>query len=566
MSNFTIDNNSSATNPLPVVIIGAGPVGLAAAAHLLARGETPLVLEAGDAVGASIRQWGHVRFFSPWKYTVDAASVALLAPTGWTLPDPEGAPTGNDIVESYLEPLAALPQIAPHIRVSTRVTAIARRGHDKMKTAGREDAPFVVRIQCPDGGEEQVFSKAVIDASGTWRMPNPLGADGLPAIGEAAAADRIFYGIPDVLGDDRTRYAGKRVVVVGSGHSAFNALLELATLAVQAPGTEITWVVRRAQVGQLFGGEQNDALPERGRLGTRTRQLVDGGAVRYASLRIAEVRTTEFGLVLVGERGETLGPVDEIVCATGFRPDLAITRELRLELDAAVEAPSALAPLIDPNVHSCGSVPPHGAEELKHPEPDFYTVGMKSYGRAPTFLLLTGYEQVRSVVAAIAGDWESARKVELVLPETGVCSTSNSSDEAAACCGTTDAAALPAFNIKSDAVLLPLLHTASLRSPAITPGRTALITVPLVIAAATSSCCSADEQTTCCGTESGSSCAAGERSVITSDLYAVSETADLPAAAVLASLGCGNPTAIAELKAGETVLDLGSGGGIDVLL
>jgi hypothetical protein len=126
---------------------------------------------------------------------VDAASVALLEPTGWTLPDPDGAPTGTDIVERYLEPLAALPQIAPHIRLGARVTAIVRRGHDKMKTPGRQDAPFVLRIQCADGTEEQVFAKAVIDASGTWTGPNPLGADGLPAFGEAAAAERIFYGV-----------------------------------------------------------------------------------------------------------------------------------------------------------------------------------------------------------------------------------------------------------------------------------------------------------------------------------------------------------------------------------
>ena len=447
---------------LPVAVIGAGPVGLAAAAHLLARGETPLVLESGAAVGASIRQWRHVRFFSPWKYTVDAASVALLQLTGWTLPDPDGAPTGAEIVEHYLEPLAALPRIAPHIRLGARVTAIARRGHDKMKSPGRQDAPFVLRIECPDGTEEQVFAKAVVDASGTWTRPNPLGADGLPALSEAAAADQIFYGIPDVLARDRARYAGKRVVVVGSGHSAFNALLELATLADQAPGTDVAWVVRRAHVGQLFGGEQNDALPERGRLGTRTRELVDSGAVRYVSMRIVEVGRTAAGLVLVGEDGETLGPVDEIVCATGFRPDLVLTRELRLELDPAVEAPSALAPLIDPNVHSCGSVQPHGAEELKHPEPDFYTVGMKSYGRAPTFLLLTGYEQVRSVVAAIAGDWESARNVELVLPETGVCSTGSSDGAGNACCGSTPTAvAFPSFDNQSNAVLLPVLETAS---------------------------------------------------------------------------------------------------------
>lgn len=486
---------------LPVAVIGAGPVGLAAAAHLLARGETPLLLEAGEAVGASIRKWSHVRFFSPWKYTVDSASVALLEPTGWTAPAPDSAPTGADIVERYLEPLAALPQIAPHIRLHATVTAIARRGHDKMKTPGRQDAPFVLRVQSPDGSEEQVLAKAVIDASGTWGQPNPLGADGLPALGEAAAAEHIFYGIPDVLDRDRARYAGKRVVVVGSGHSAFNALLDLAALAEQESQTEITWAVRRARVGQLFGGEQNDALPERGRLGTRTRELIEQGKVRYTSIRIAEVRSTDLGLLVVGEDGETLGPVDEIVCATGFRPDLSLTRELRLDLDAAVEAPSALAPLIDPNRHSCGSVPPHGAEELRHPEPDFYTVGMKSYGRAPTFLLLTGYEQVRSVVAAIAGDWESARQVELVLPETGVCSTSNIDGESNACCGTASTAPLPALVVNSDARLLPMLGGGSFSWPDITANRTNLITLPIATTpttAATGSCCSTADQATCC--------------------------------------------------------------------
>ena len=115
--------------------------------------------------------------------------------------------------------------------------------------------------------------------------------------------------------------------------------------------------------------------------------------------------------------------MDEIIAATGFRPDWSILSEVRLDLDPAVESPRALAPLIDPNVHSCGTVPPHGAEELKQPDANLFVIGMKSYGRAPTFLMLTGYEQARSVVSAIAGDWDAARRVELVLPETGVCST-----------------------------------------------------------------------------------------------------------------------------------------------
>ena len=266
-------------NTLPVAVIGAGPIGLAAAAHLLARGETPIVLEAGSGVGAAIREWGHVRLFSPWRHLVDREATALLEPNGWVMPEPEGLPLGRELVEQYLEPLATHPEVAPTLRLNTEVLSISRRAHDKMKDADRADAPFVLRVRCPDGGEDEVLARAVIDASGTWRTPNPLGASGVPALGEPSASERIIYGIPDVLGTARSRFAGKRVLVVGSGHSAFNALLDLAELAQDEPSTAITWVVRRANVGQLFSAEQNDALPARGALGARARQLVDSGAV-----------------------------------------------------------------------------------------------------------------------------------------------------------------------------------------------------------------------------------------------------------------------------------------------
>ncbi|HEX2035024.1 MAG TPA: FAD-dependent oxidoreductase [Chloroflexota bacterium] len=428
----TATTRATAPIPAPVAVIGAGPVGLAAAAHLLRVGETPLVLEAGETVGAAARSWGHVRLFSPWRHVVDPVAVTLLEPTGWQLPGPERAPTGYELVKQYLEPLAALPEIAPHLRLSTRVLSVTRRGLDRMKDSGRADAPFVLHVRDSAGREERVLAKAVIDASGTYGSPNPLGAGGVPALGETALAERIFYGIPDVLGAHRARYARRRVLVVGSGHSAFNALLDLVRVAEEEPGTAITWAIRRRDVGQLFGGEERDALPERGRLGTRARLLVERGLVRPVSVRIAELRDTEDGVVVIGEDGEALPPVDELIATTGFRPDPSLSRELRLDLDPSVEAPRALAPLIDPNIHSCGTVPPHGVDELRHPEPGFYVVGMKSYGRAPTFLLLTGYEQVRSVASAIAGDWEAARKVELVLPETGVCSTSTS--DGPSCC------------------------------------------------------------------------------------------------------------------------------------
>jgi thioredoxin reductase len=425
----------------PVVVIGAGPVGLAAAAHVRSRGLTPLVLEAGDTVGAGMRRWAHVRMFSPWKFNIDAAAVEILTRHGWTVPEPDHYPTGGDLVARYLEPLAATPELAPHIRVQTRVTAVARRDHDLMKDGARADSPFVVRVAGPQG-EEDIEAQAVIDASGTIESPGPLGASGLPAVGERAASDRIFYGIPDVLGAMRPRYAGRRVLVVGSGHSALNALLDLAHLAESEPDTRIVWAIRRPAIGQLLGGARNDQLEERGKLGARVRSLLDAKRLEVLTgFRIDRLTVTAEGIVAAGG-GRVAPPVDEIIAATGFRPDWSMLSEVRLDLDPAVQSPRALAPLIDPNIHSCGTVRPHGAEELKQPDGNLFVIGMKSYGRAPTFLMLTGYEQARSVVAAIAGDWEAARRVELVLPETGVCST-DAAAPAASCCGSAAPVAVP---------------------------------------------------------------------------------------------------------------------------
>ncbi len=427
---------------LPVAIIGAGPVGLAAAAHLASRDLPFVIYEAGNEVGAAIRQWGHVKVFSPWEYNIDDAARALLDGIGWIAPDANRYPTGDEIVDAYLAPLAAHPAISPSLRLSHRVTAVARERADLMRTAGRTRQPFVIRLETPNGLIEERAS-AIIDASGTWTAPNPIGANGLPAMGEEQVADRITTGIPNVLGDARKRFAGKRVLVVGSGHSAFNVLQDLVALREEEPATTIEWAIRRPTSKHIFGGGTNDALPERGALGQRIAGMVADSAIRlHTNARITRLEETGGGIV-AHSGDDTLPPVDEIVVTTGFRPDLSILRELRLDLDPAVEAPSALAPLIDPNVHSCGSVPPHGYEELRHPDPDVYVVGMKSYGRAPTFLMLTGYEQVRSITAALAGDMEAARKVHLVLPETGVCSTDRIGDPdwdgagatAGGCCG-----------------------------------------------------------------------------------------------------------------------------------
>lgn len=415
-----LEPSLQATHPddLPVVVIGAGPVGLAAAAHLTERGLGFVVLEAGERAGASVARWGHVRVFSPWKYNIDPAARRLLEADGWTAPDPEWLPTGAELIDDYLAPLAKL--FGDRVRTGAKVTAISRLGHDRVRTAGRETAPFLVRLA--DGSE--LHARAVIDASGTYATPNVLGASGLPAHGEADNADLIDHALPDVLGADRDRYAGKHVLVIGAGHSAATTLLALAEL----DDTTITWAIRASSAARAYGGGEADALPARGALGTRLHAHVESGRIHLVTGFFTHAVERDGDRVRVISRDpsgrEQAITADRIVAATGYRPDHSIAGELRLDLDPILGSTRALAPLIDPNQHSCGTVPPHGADELAHPEPGYYAIGVKSYGRAPTFLLATGYEQARSVVAALAGDWEAARDVQLDLPETGVCSSS----------------------------------------------------------------------------------------------------------------------------------------------
>jgi thioredoxin reductase len=418
---------------LPVVVVGAGPVGLAAAAELVERGLSPLVLEKGDRAGAAVAEWHHVRLFSPWSELVAPAAGRLLASTGWQRPAGAEYPTGEEWAGRYLRPLAEA--LGDRVRFGAEVVGVARRGRDRVVDSGRDTEPLTVHVRHADGSEERLTARGVVDASGTWGGPNPLGADGLPAIGERAAADRISYRVPN-LAEEGARYAGRHVVIAGSGHSALTALVAFTE---QEPTTRITWLLRRGAVGPTFGGGEADQLPARGALGLRARAAVDAGRVAVVTgFRTEAVEHENGALALVSDNGQRVSDVDEVVVLTGFRPDLSWLSELRLELDATLQAPVTLAPLIDPNVHSCGTVYPHGVKELSHPEPNVYLAGMKSYGRAPTFLAMTGYEQVRSIAAALAGDRESAERVELVLPETGVCGGAgvfDDQDQSGGCCG-----------------------------------------------------------------------------------------------------------------------------------
>ncbi|MDF3025985.1 MAG: hypothetical protein K0S23_292 [Fluviicola sp.] len=437
---------------LPVAVIGAGPVGMAAAVHLAKRNIPFILFEAGKDVGSSVASWEHVNVFSPWKYNVDKVAKEFLLETGWQMPDEDKIHSGQEFIKLYLKPLANLPQLKSFIHTQSRVIAVGRKAMDKMKDKDRWNTPFLLRVE-QSGTINSIEARAVIDTSGSWLSPNPVGSGGMFAAGEMENSEYIYYGIPDVLGKSKMRYANKKIAVVGAGHSAINTILELEKLKQEFPQTEINWILRKQSISDVYGGKEDDALEARGALGIKIEALVNEERINvYTPFQITGIKRISSQLSLIGEQFGKIAQlpgIDEIIANTGSRPDFSFLREIRLGISPSVESVEVLADLIDPNIHSCGSVRPHGELELQHPEKDFYIAGSKSYGRAPTFLMATGYEQVRSIAAALAGDIEAARIVELDLPETGVCNTgkggtqntccsvSNDSqaEETAACCG-----------------------------------------------------------------------------------------------------------------------------------
>ena len=423
-------------NKLPIVIIGAGPIGLAAACRLLERGETPIVFESAGTSAATVREWGHVRMFSSWAMNVDASAAALLAAQGWKRPAPEGFPTGNELVRDYLEPLAAVPLISKCIRYNHKVTAVTRWGFDKLKNAGRADAPFELRIQQRAGDQVRVLARAVIDASGTWNTPSPAGHSGLPALGESGNP-RVSYGIPDVRGADAPWFAGKDIAVIGGGHSAINVLLDLVDQRGDGHNV-LTWITRGpTPVVQGGGAAVQALLPERGSALAQLTDLVNRGAVKavsdFALEGVDQIEGRERVLLRGSRQGRhSVIEADELITCTGFRPDLRLLRELQLDLDPWLEATGGVGKLIREAADRGQAIPrPYGAATLRHPEHNLFVVGMKSHGRAPNFFLFYGYEQVRSIAAWLCGDLASAERVEFQLPEGAVCGGCGDG----ACCG-----------------------------------------------------------------------------------------------------------------------------------
>ena len=411
--------NARTSSTGPVAVIGAGPVGLAAAAHLVQRGLPVVIFEAGDGVAANLDSYRHVRLFSPWRYNVDRAARALLADAGWQAPEDDSLPTAGDLVDQYLAPLARTPRshrMFTFGRASSRSRAPAST---RSRTAGRERCAGSCCTCRRPGRARRARQRCDRRVRHLVAAQPARRARSSSARAKSRHESASPTACPTCWAADRARYAGRKVLVVGAGHSAAGNLLALAALAEQAPGTRIAWAVRGKDLRRLFGGGENDGLPARGELGTRLRELVGRGRLEvHHGFGIARDSAARQGPADRRRRrgAGAIDGIDEIVAATGARPDLALARELRLRFDPWLESTDALAPLIDPNVHSCGTVRPHGHRELAHPEPGFYAIGAKSYGRAPNFLMATGYEQARSVVAALAGDMRAADDVQLELP------------------------------------------------------------------------------------------------------------------------------------------------------
>ncbi|MCE9598750.1 MAG: NAD(P)-binding domain-containing protein [Spirochaetia bacterium] len=330
---------------LPIAVIGAGPVGLAAAAHLAERGLPFRLFEAGNSAAANVLSWGHVRIFSPWQYNIDPAARRLLSDIGWQEPLVDELPTGSELFEKYLLPLSEHPKIQPFIHYRARVLSVSRKNIDRMTNRNREAVPFVVRVQSETISQEHEF-RAVIDASGTWQNPNPILSDGTWTSVETTSSDAITYGIVNVA-DVPDRYKNKEVLVIGSGHSAINSILDLESLKQQFPETEIHWVMRKDTLSEVYGGGESDALEARGALGTKIKSLIDTDRVSvYTPFRIQEVRRENGKFTLIGSQFDqlrSLAGIDEIIVNSGARPDFSFLRELRVEFDSTVESVPALA-------------------------------------------------------------------------------------------------------------------------------------------------------------------------------------------------------------------------------
>jgi hypothetical protein len=395
-----------------VAILGAGPAGLDAALEAAARGWGFTLYEAADRPAGGVRSWGHVSLFSPWSIDASPRMRAALGNgrDGDGVPDTGACPTGRELAETLLDRVAALPAVAPHLRLGTRVLAVGREGllkNEEISTPERAGRPFRLLVAGPDGRERIERADAVFDCTGSLAHANTLGDGGIPAPGEAAVSDRIVRRIPDVAGDPAP-WAGRTTLLVGSGHSAQTAARDLARLAAEAPGTKVVWAVKSAAPAWRI---PDDPLPARDRLATEAEELLRGAspAVEARLGTVVESLETADGRVAVTLRGADgrmeRVEADRVLALTGSVGDHALYRQLQVHECYATAAPMKLSAALlaaGGAGADCMGQTGHGADTLVNPEPRFFILGAKSYGRNSAYLMRVGWQQVDDAFGVLA--------------------------------------------------------------------------------------------------------------------------------------------------------------------
>jgi NAD(P)-binding Rossmann-like domain len=401
--------------PARLAILGAGPVGLDAALLAAEAGWPFTVYESAPRVGGNVRRWGHTRLFTPWSMNVSGRMARHLREAGYHLPEgTDSYPTGAQLVDELLDPLAELPELAGSIACGTRVTGIGRAGllkHEGVGTAERAAHPFRLLLRRPDGRAAIATADLVLDCTGTYATPNATGDGGVPAPGEQELGDRLVRWLPDLV-RERDAWAGQTILLVGAGWSAQTAARELATLLPSAPGTRVLWVVRRMLPD--WGEVPDDPLPGRQALADSSKSLaaglVPGLQVEFGT--VVDAVKPEGRQVLVRLRGadEREVLVDRVLSLTGYVPDAALYRQLHVHECYATCAPMGLsAQLLGAAAGNCLEQPSCGVDALRNPEPNFFILGAKSYGRNSEFLMRTGYAQVSDIAGAYEPGLGSAR-------------------------------------------------------------------------------------------------------------------------------------------------------------
>lgn len=392
-----------------MIVLGAGPIGLECVLRARESGWDAEVYESGR-VGESVRRWGHVRMFSPWRMNVSAAGRSAV---GLDDIDPDDLPTGAEYVARYLEPLAATPLLAGRVHLGSEAVGVSRgrllKG-DAIASDARRRPRFRVLLR-DDAGERVEEADVVVDATGTFATPNRLGPGGIPAVGELSVRG-IEHRIPDLAGRHRAAFAGRRTLVVGAGHSAATAIVALEALASKVPRTRVVWVTRseeRRPVPEVMA----DPLAERARVAEAANRVAEDGEdwlERLPGTQVDALHEAGFGyrVTMGGPGGERSLEVDRVLALVGYRPDSDVARELQVQTCWATEGTYPLAAALLARAGEDADCLQAGrdldASTLLHPEPGFFTLGMKSYGRNPDFLLEVGFKQVDDLMTLLASE------------------------------------------------------------------------------------------------------------------------------------------------------------------